>query len=179
MNKRRLAYRALLAATLGVYAAMILWTLPAIIDSAGGLMPFDLRPGGYTLGEAEAFLANLEPRGRVLYLGWQHRLDLAYPALLACLLAWSIAIQARAIGGRLVTGLCWFGGIAAVAGMIFDYLENGAVAGLLGAAEPLDPVLVAQASTWTVGKSAATSVAIIVLALLLVWRGVRYWVRRQ
>jgi hypothetical protein len=51
------------AATLGVYLVMVLWSIPRISAEAGGLPVFDLRPGGYTFEEARAFLAALSPEG--------------------------------------------------------------------------------------------------------------------
>ena len=52
MTSRRLGYLSLLTLTLGVYATMILWTLPRIAAEAGGLAAFDMRPAGYALDVA-------------------------------------------------------------------------------------------------------------------------------
>ena len=72
----RRAVMALFAATIGLYLVMLLWSLPKIAAEAGGLTPFDMRPGGYSLAEARAFLAALSPEGTAFYLGVQHRLDM-------------------------------------------------------------------------------------------------------
>ena len=45
------------AAAMAIYIAMILWSLPVITEAAGGLAPFDMRPFGYTLADAQAFLS--------------------------------------------------------------------------------------------------------------------------
>ncbi len=91
MTAPRLAFWLLFAATLGVYATMLGWTLPAISAAAGGLPAFDMRPGGYSFDEAKAFLAALSPEGKALYLDVQHKLDTAYPGLLAATLFFAIA----------------------------------------------------------------------------------------
>ena len=41
-----------LAVAACLYATMTLWTLPEIAQAAGGLPPFDMRPGGYDFDEA-------------------------------------------------------------------------------------------------------------------------------
>ena len=47
MKSRRAAFWTLFAATVIVYAVMMMWSLPIIATQAGGLTPFDLRPAGY------------------------------------------------------------------------------------------------------------------------------------
>jgi hypothetical protein len=37
-----------------IYGVMPVWTLPAISQAAGRLPPFDIRPAGYSLEEAQA-----------------------------------------------------------------------------------------------------------------------------
>ena len=94
MTAWRLGFWLLFAVTLAVYATMLVWTLPAITAAAGGLAPFDMRPSGYSFDEAKAFLTALSPDGKALYLDAQHKLDAAYPALLAATLFFAIAALA-------------------------------------------------------------------------------------
>ena len=68
------------AATIVVYAIMVVWSLPTITASADGQVPFDLRPLGYSYDEARAFLLALSDEGRHFYTAVQHRLDHIYPA---------------------------------------------------------------------------------------------------
>ena len=173
MSLRAALYGILVVATALVYALMVLGTLPAISREAGGLMPFDLRPSGYSFAEAQTFVTALSAEGRALYLGLQHTLDLFYPALLAGFLVWSIRAQATAVGGRRAGGMHIIGSVAAVLGMVFDYLENRAVAAMLRAAD-LQEGMVSAASNWTLAKSAASTVAMVVLLALLVWRVIRH-----
>lgn len=170
MNTRRILYLTALGAMLAVYAAMVFWTVPAITREANGLLPFDLRPGGYSFSEAQAFLRALSDAGRAIYLGPQRTLDLVYPALLATVLVWSIRAQAQAIGQRLARGLQVLGMVAAGLGMVSDYMENHAVTQMLRMGDNADRAMAAAASGWTVAKSAATSIAMLVLLALLAWR---------
>lgn len=148
-----------------VYATMLLWTLPTISAAAGGLAPFDMRPLGYSFEQARAFLAALTEEGRKLYLDVQHRLDLVYPLLLAATLV---------LGCLLLTSsmpLRWLVIAPALLGMVFDYLENAAVADMLTAGhQQLTAELVAEASRWTLLKSLATTVAMLLVLALLLWR---------
>ena len=41
-------YWAIVAVTITNYLLMILWSLPKISQMAGGRVPFDMRPGGYS-----------------------------------------------------------------------------------------------------------------------------------
>ncbi len=74
----------------GVYATMVVWSIPLLSKDAGGLEIFDMRSGGYSFEEARAVLAALSPEGVVFYETIQHRLDGIYPVLLAATLGWSI-----------------------------------------------------------------------------------------
>ena len=152
-------------AMLAVYAAMALVTLPRIAVEAQGLLPFDLRPLGYTYAEATAFLAALSPAGRDIYLTIQHRLDLAYPALLALTLAFAILL----LGPRSWKRVRWIVALMPVPGAVFDYLENAEVAKMLRAApEAVTPEIVEIANRWTLLKSGSTTIVMVIVLLLLV-----------
>ena len=148
-------------ATFAVYAAMAVYTLPRIAAEAGGLLPFDLRPGGYDHVADTAFLSALSTEGRALYLGPQWVLDLAYPGLLALTLAWAaFRLMSRPVA------LFVFG--AAIAGAGADYMENAVVRQLLET--PVGAVTLAQvelASFWTQMKASLTTIAMgaVVVAL--------------
>ena len=153
-------YWVLVALTLVIYMAMVGWSLPLISNAAGGLAPFDLRPGGYSFDDAQAFLMALPADSVVFYQETQHRLDAAFPAL---------------VGVVLIIGLWWLSHnwptparILLVAfplvGAIADYLENSSVARLLIAGgEGITPDMVAQANRWTVLKSGSITVSMLAL----------------
>lgn len=169
MMGARAAFWWLAGATLAVYLAMVLWSLPQIADAAAGLRPFDLRPFGYGGPEARAFLAALSPEGTAFYLGVQHKLDIVYPPALAITLVWAFL-------RLLPRGWALIAAIPALLGAVFDLFENAAVAGLLRAgADGASDAMVAVASQWTVLKSASDAVALIALLLAL---GMRRRARR-
>jgi hypothetical protein len=162
---RRALFWALAAVTLAVYLAMVLWSLPRISAAAGGLAPFDLRPGGYSEAQARAFLALLGEDGARFYLAVQQRLDTAFPALSAATMAIAIVHLGRDLprAARLAAAA------VPVLGAAFDYLENAAVAVMLRAgANGLTAEMAAAASRWTVLKSAFVAAAFVILLLLLV-----------
>lgn len=165
----RLIFWMMFAVMLGVYLVMVLWSLPLLMADAGGLPVFDLRPMGYSFDEAQAFLAALSPEGRVFYLDVQQWLDTAYPALLGVTLVMAFRFLFRG-------ALRWVAIAFALAGTVFDYLENAAVAGMLRAgSEGITPDMVATASRWTLLKSGAVTLAMLMLIAglaMLVWRKV-------
>ncbi len=167
MTARRIGFWLLFAVALAVYATMLMWTLPAITTASGGLTPFDLRPSGYSFDEAKAFLTALSPEGKALYLNVQHKLDTAYPGLLAATLFFAIAALAPKGWGR----WRWVIALVAIPGALFDYVENAAVSVMLTAgAGGLTPDMAATADRWTTTKSWTTTVAMTVLLVLIIMR---------
>jgi hypothetical protein len=165
MGMRNLLFWLLVAATGVIYAAMAVWSLPYIAREAGGLLPFDLRPLGYSVGEAKAFLGKLTTEGRTLYLNVQHRLDLAFPALLAATLGW-MAFCVPPPGRRAVR---WAVAAFAIAGMVADYAENASVAAMLALpADAVPDALIASASRWTLAKSLGATVALSLGVVLVI-----------
>lgn len=127
-------------------------------------MPFDLRPFGYTETEAREFMHRLSDDGRAFYLAVQHRLDFAFPALLAATLVWT-AFRLPPPGWRAVR---WMLLVAAIGGMVADYSENTAVAAMLSVApEAVAAEQIAAASRWTVLKSLGATIAMSLGVLLL------------
>ena len=155
-------YWMLVVAALAVFAVMQAWSLPKL--RADGMPAFDLRYLGYSFDEARAYLAALGEEGRTFYLNAQLVLDRLYPALYGPALAIAlVALDARA-GGR---GWGWVLAVFAIAGMGFDWLENAAVATmLLAGPHDLTQAMVADASSWTLLKSASLAIAFAGLLLL-------------
>ena len=156
------AFWLFLAAMAAIYAVMLLWTLPTITAEADGLTPFDLRPLGYSIDEARAFLAALSDEGRALYLDTQLRLDTVYPVLLMVTLV---------LATSLLTSpgwLRWLLVAPAVLGMVFDLLENHVTRQMLRAgAGGLTEQLVEQGSRWSILKSGFTTISMTAVLVLL------------
>jgi hypothetical protein len=146
-----------LAATLVLYLVLVLWSLPRISAEAGGAVPFDLRPMGYSFDEAQAFLAALSAEGRAHYLGTQHQLDWIYPALLGTTFITGFSLLFR-------RAVLWVLVPLALSVTALDWLENMAVAELLRAdLGSLQPSAVTEASRWSMLKSLATTLAWLLL----------------
>lgn len=153
----------------GIYLLMALWSSPHIAADTGGLLMFDLRPTGYSFDEASAFLSALSEGGRLFYLNVQQVMDMAYPALLAVVLVMAFTHLFRGLPRILAI-------VLALAGSGFDYLENAAVAVMLQAGDGLSEAMVATASRWTVLKSGAVTLALI---MLLIGLGMAFMRRRR
>jgi hypothetical protein len=166
---RATAFWILFVLAVAVYAVMVLWSLPMVAVDADGerLLAFDLRPGGYTLAEAQTYVGGLSAAQTAFYLDVQHRLDLVYPPLLAATMALGTFLLAPAAlgAGR------WPLILPALAAGALDLLENAGVAGLLRAgAAGLTAESVAAASRWSMMKAQATTGAgLLLLALLVLW----------
>lgn len=169
-GKMRLLYGVCLATMLGLLAYMTAVSLPLIRAEAQGLLPFDLRATGYTEADAQAFLAALSPSGRATYLGVQHRLDTAYPPLLALVLSWTYLVL-------LPRKWALLGCAMAVFGAAVDLFENARVAGLLTTTAPL-AADIAAASYATMTKTAVVGAALMLLAVTLALTALR-WLRAR
>jgi len=167
MSRRTIAFWLLFATTLCVYIVIVGWSVPMIASEAGGLMPFDMRPRGYSFDQAKAFLTALSPRGHEMYVGPEQRLDTFYPALLSATLFFAIYLMAPARWG----GWRWLLAATAIPSAVFDYLENHAVAVMLRVgADGITPAEVAIANRWTLLKSVASTIAMVILiAFLIGW----------
>jgi len=163
------------AAAMAIYIAMILWSLPVITEAAGGLAPFDMRPFGYTLVDAQAFLAAIDPETIKFYRNVQLTLDLFYPALITISLVLGIYLLLPARFGA------WRWVIAALPLLIapFDYLENNLIGVMLASGpEMVSTDLVSAASRWTMLKSSFTTASMLLLVALSLWWLVRRIQRR-
>lgn len=169
-----------LATTAAVYAAMLLWSLPALtaIAATGGLADarmFDMRPGGYDFDSAKALLVALGGAGRAQYLSVQHKLDTIFPPLngLSMFIGLTFVAARLGLGGRIATAVAALLALA-VAG--FDLAENAAVAGLLRAGpEAITPEMAQGASRLSVLKSTSVTVTLTVLLAGLAAVGFRGW----
>lgn len=166
------AYWGLVAVTLAIYLVMVVWSLPHITLGAGGLVAFDLRPAGYGFEAAQEFIAALDQTTTEFYLNVQHRLDMAYPALMAAVLGIAIfhLYQKRRVALRYLLAAI------PVAGAGFDYLENAAVTRML--TRDLTPEIVMAASRWTMLKSGLTTIAMVTMLALLSAHGWARWKAR-
>ena len=176
MSGRARAFWVLFAAMITVYLVMVLWTLPEIAASADGLKAFDVRPAGYSETQARAFLTALSADGRVLYLGVQHRLDTAYPALVALTLIYALFWAFPRSGNA--ARVAFF--VVPTAAAVFDYLENARVGAMLAMApQDVTADMISAASSATVIKSGLSTVAFVMLLLGLARKLFLKWKSRN
>jgi len=167
-----------LIVSFALWGIMAFWTVAYLRRVAGGLAPFDLRPFGYTVEEAQALLHALSDIGRRYYADVQLQLDTAFPALYALsrilLLVW-LTVPGRAAEKAWPLGARAALLIPPVLAAWFDYLENDGIAAMLAAGPAVSADVVARASFWTQAKWIAVliteAVCVNLLALaLLRWR---------
>ena len=151
-------------AALFVYAQMVFGTLSKLEEIAG-LVPFDLRPTGYSPTEARALLSALGEQGRSYYLERQMVLDLFYPVLLALTLSHLLSlIKPRPnliLLRRICLGLVW-------CAALFDYLENLGIATMLMRWPTVPDALIINTSFASVLKAGTTTAGLVVLLVVFV-----------
>ena len=155
-------YWALPLATLVAFGALYGHFLPQLLAEAGGALPFDLRPLGYSAMEARIYLQHLSPQGTALYQGDFRLMDTIFPILLT--LTMCLPLQRR--------GEVWF--MPALAYGICDLAENLAVARMVHTGPEVAAQAVALASGFTEGKFATVSVALV----LALWAALQAWRNR-
>jgi len=153
----RILYWSVFIATGVVYGTMVFGTLPAISKGAAGLMPFDMRPFGYSTADAQTFLDALTDKALALYLGPQHLLDTVFPALFGLSLfgAFLVFVPHR--------GLRWALILVTLFAVTADYVENARVARMLTHKGLVPGAIVSAASQATVAKSILNTIAMMSL----------------
>ncbi|WP_136636571.1 hypothetical protein [Pseudooceanicola onchidii] len=153
---------ALTGAAVTLFLAMMVLTVPTLLTEAAGMLPFDLRPWGYSVEAVQSYLVTISEEGLATYLGPQHQLDLIFPLVLAMAFITGFRRFLGPVGGLVMT-------VVAVAGAVADYSENALVAAIL--TEPATVEQVTLASAMTIAKWLFYLVCLGVMA----WIGVRAW----
>jgi hypothetical protein len=168
----------LLTVSMVLWAAMVFGTLAHLSAAAEGAQPFDLRPGGYSVGEARALLKMLGDAGRAYYADVQLALDSIYPATYAvsrALAIWWLTMPGRLRAAPLAPAIRWVLLLPPVAAAGFDYWENALIGKMLAAGPAVSDAVVQVASMSTQLKSVAVALSeltmLIFAALVFVrWR---------
>lgn len=173
MSKGWKVYWAVVAVTVANYLTMVLWSLPLVSEMAGGGVPFDMRPGGYSFEEARVFLSAMSSEGREFYLNTQQLLDFFYPTLFAITVSIALVHLMPRYWGSILA-------LVAIAAGGFDHLENGAVAIMLDVTPDLvTEAMVSTASNWTLAKSISTTFVSIALLVVLCIKGIAWFKSRK
>ncbi len=151
--------------TAAICGVMNFYLIPLIEQTTEGLRCFDMNSTGYTLEQAQRFLALLGERGRNIYLHAQLPLDLFYPVAYTAFFVSAIyALRGKASA--------LFALPAALA--LCDYTENVCSIIMLRAME-VSAGLARFASTVTVLKSALMAAVFLLLAVLFI----RWLIKRK
>ena len=168
--------------SIALWAVMVFGTLAHLRRLAGGLDPFDVRPFGYSAGEARLLLDALGEAGRDFYARVQLRLDAVYPASYALsrgLLLWWLTAEGRLRAAPFALPLrVLLLGLPAVAAA-FDYAENIQIGRMLAAGANIETGVIDAASRMTLFKSVASSVTETCVIVLTIIAGLRWQRRRQ
>jgi len=171
----------LLALSVALWVVMVFGTLAHLSAAAEGAQPFDLRPLGYSIGEARTLLTMLGGAGRAYYAHVQLALDTVYPAtygLSRALAIWWLTVPGRALAAPLPLAIRCLLLLPPVAAAAFDYWENSLITKMLTVGPAVSDDLVRAASMATQLKSAAGALSELTMVAFAVaafarwrWRG--------
>lgn len=115
----------LLLITLVVYSYMLFYSIPHVMDYAGGMKLLDMQPTGYTPKYVHALFENLGQKGRDAYLFRQIPVDMLYPLLFAMTYSLMLAFlfQRAFKPDAKIQYLC----MTPILAGAFDYLENAGI----------------------------------------------------
>ncbi len=154
---------ALFVFTNAIYLTMILWSLPTLMEYAGGLKAFDMRPAGYNFSDATTLLRNLGNDGLNFYKNTQLLLDTFYPFgfiltyAIGCLWVFEKLDSLKFLGKS--------GALASVIAGIADYIENFFIFQLIEVNPQITEDLVSKANISTLVKSISTTIAMSIFIL--------------
>ena len=159
-----------------IYVIMVAYTIPKVMEYAGGMKLLDMMPGGYDFKYVNSLFSALGSEGRHAYLWHQIPFDLVYPALFAlsyCLLLAYFLKKLKTPKGSLFY-LCYVPFIGGTS----DYLENIGIITLLRRFPEISEQTVQLTSVASVIKSSATTVYFVVFLLVLAVVGIQ-WIKRK
>lgn len=145
----------------GIASAMLFVALAVmgeVVLKAKGLAIFDGRIGGYSLETARAYLGAMTTEQSNFYRRIFQKIDTGFPALLTFTLIGVIWRQSFAVQPVLRV----IGTVIPLVYLALDFRENLMVAQMLQAGPGVGEGLVRQASSATIGKWIALSIAVIV-----------------
>lgn len=160
-----------------LWAVMFFGTLAHLQLLAGGAVPFDIRPLGYSYREAHDFLASIGEHGRAYYLNPELVLDTAYPptyALSRALALWWLTMPGRLHDGGVPPRWRWTLVAIPIVMACFDGVENVGIARMVWTWPDLSVGLVRVTSLATrlkfiAGAFTEISMAALAIAALLRW----------
>ncbi len=147
--------------TLGVYALMLLFSIPEVLEYSNGLKILDLMPTGYSSEYAQKLFKTLGKTGREIYLFRQIPLDMIYPALFAKSFSLLLAfIFKKAFSAKNKIQKLY---VLPVFAGLFDYLENIGIIVMLSIYPDFQPWIANTTNVFSVLKSLSTTIVFLAL----------------
>lgn len=146
----------------GATYAYLLWQGAGLSTDDPAQNPFDTRVLGYSLDEAQSYLANLRLDQVELYLGKVRLLDTAFPVLFffwLLLMTWVLTEGIHPWSRMML--LMPAGGY-----LLMDLGENALVAEMLRSGVAVAPEIVSMASAYTVSKFILFTISVAVIGVL-------------
>ena len=149
-----------------IYALMLTFTIPMVINLSNGMKILDMMPSGYSVEYVNALLQALGTEGRNAYLFKQLPLDMVYPGLFAityCLLMGYLLDKLGKLEGPLFY-FCW---IPLFSGL-FDYVENVGIITILSSYPNVSVFVIKATSVFSALKSSFTTGYFIIVLIITV-----------
>ncbi len=164
---------ALLVASGLLWAVMFFGPLAHLTHLAGGLIPFDIRPRGYSYAEARAFLEAIGEQGRRYHAIPELVIDTFYPPLYAVsrgLALWWLTMPGRVRDGPLLLKVRYALVAVPILMASLDLVENGCIVVMLWTWPDLSPDVVEVSSVATRVKIVAGALTEALMgALAVIW----------
>lgn len=149
-----------------IYALMLSFTIPTVMNLSKGMKILDMMPSGYSVEYVNALLQAMGTEGRNAYLFKQLPLDMIYPGLFAityCLLMGYLLDKLGKLEGPLFY-FCW---IPIFSGL-FDYVENVGIITMLNTYPNISILIIKVTSVFSVLKSSFTTGYFIIVLIITV-----------
>ncbi len=154
-----------LAIAMSIYMIMMVVTLPTLTADMKGVTVFDMRPSGYSIGEATTIIESLTESGLNYYRWIQLPLDFIYPALLGLFGIFALSYFRKFIN---FTKILY---VLPLAIWVFDYLENIGIYFMLSRLN--NTFIMKTSSLVSVIKAGSTTLFFIVLLVIIAVVGLK------
>lgn len=134
-----------------IYAFMLLYTIPNVMNHAKGMKLLDMQPAGYSAEYAKSLFDHLEASGREAYLFRQIPVDMIYPLLFA--VTYSLLLTFLFKKSFNPSSKIHSLSLIPIVGGLFDYLENIGIINMLSIYPNFSVFLANMTNVFSVLKS--------------------------
>ncbi len=160
-----------------VYAIMLVFTIPHVMNFSGGIKLLDMMPMGYDIEYIQSLFNALGDEGRLAYLVIQIRVDMIYPLLFAVSNSLLMVYLLKQIN-KSTSSLFYLSLIPVVAG-VADYLENFGICTLIKSYPDLSQTVAETTNIFSLIKSMSTSVFFVSLIVVLIVLGTNKLLKKK